>query len=304
MKAVIFEKYGPPEVLNLIDLEKPIPKANEILVKIHATTVAAGDWRMRKPDPMAARLFNGLFKPTKIKVLGFELAGEVEAVGREVRRFAPRDQVFAFTGFGFGAYAEYRCLPEGGPPEKVGLIEKKPANLSYLQAAALPCGGMTALGFLTRANIQPGQKVLVYGASGSVGTYAVQLASEFGADVTGVSSATNLELVRSLGAGHVIDYTRDDFTLGVEAYDVIFDAVGKLNLSKCKHALKPGGKYFSVTGSIRLNDQDLTTLKEMAEASRLTPVIDRVYPLDQIVEAHRYVEQGHKKGNVVISIIK
>jgi NADPH:quinone reductase-like Zn-dependent oxidoreductase len=303
MKAVIYEKYGPPEVLILTQLEKPAPKADEVLVKIHATTVAAGDWRMRKPDPMAARLFNGLFKPTKIKVLGFELAGEVEAIGREVTRFKPGDQVFAFTGFGFGGYAEYRCLPESGPPEKVGLVEKKPANLTYEQATALPCGGMTALGFMSKANIQPGQKVLIYGASGSVGTYAIQLARYYEAEVTGVCSTSNLELVRSLGASHVIDYTRTDFALGNEIYDLIFDAFGKLDPSKWKHALKDGGKHLCVTDSIHLRKNDLATLKDLVEAGKVTPVIDRVYPLDQIIEAHRYVEQGHKKGNVVISIL-
>ncbi|NJD58857.1 MAG: NAD(P)-dependent alcohol dehydrogenase, partial [Anaerolineae bacterium] len=193
--------------------------------------------------------------------------------------------------------------PEGGAPEKVGLIELKPANLTFLQAAALPCGAMTALGFLTKAHIQPGQKVLVYGASGSVGTYVLQLASEFGGEVTGVCSASNIELVRSLGAIHVFDYTRADFSLGVAAYDMIFDAVGKLNPSKYKPALKEGGKYFSVTGSIRLKNDDLATLKEMVEAGKITPVIDRVYPIEQIVEAHHYVEMGHKKGNVVISIL-
>ena len=303
MKTVIYEKYGPPEVLKLIELPKPAPKGNEVLVKIHATTVTAGDWRMRKAEPAAARLFNGLLKPRKVKILGFELAGEVEATGPDVKRFKPGDQVFAFTGFGFGAYAEYICLPELGAFEKTGFLELKPANLSYEQAAALPSGALTAQGFIRKAKIQPGQKVLIYGASGSVGTYAIQLARLDGAMVTGVCSTANLDLVRSLGAQQVADYTADDFWVDSQKYDVIFDAVGLLPHQKRKRSLVRNGIFLSVTGSIRLELQDFTLIKELAESGRLKPVIDRTYPLEQIIEAHRYVEKGHKKGNVIITVV-
>ncbi len=305
MKAIVYTHYGAPEVLRLQDVPKPTPRDNEVLVKVHATTATIGDVRMRSfivPRAMwlGARLYLGLFQPRR-KILGMELAGEVEAVGRAVTRFKPGDAVFGSTfAANFGGYAEYKCLPEDGA------LALKPANLTYEEAAAVPGAGMTALRILRKAQIQPGQKVLIYGASGAVGTNAVQLArNHFGAEVTAVCSTANLEWVEALGADRVIDYTREDFTARAGEYDVIFDAVGKLPAAQRHKAQKMTRCYLDVhrdsSGGGERRD-DLLLLKTLIEVGKLKPVIDRCYPLEQAVEAHRYVQAGHKKGNVVLSV--
>lgn len=303
MKAIVCTQYGPPEVLRLQEVAKPSPKDNEILVRVHATTVAAGDLRVRGFDSppllwLPMRLVLGLKKPRK-PILGIELAGEVEAVGSKVTRFKPGDHVFALTGMRFGAHAEYVCLAENG------MVALKPAKVSHEEAAALPVGANTALHFLRKGHLRQGQKVLIYGASGSVGTFAVQLAKHVGAHVTGVCSTANLDLVRSLGADAVIDYTREDFAARGETYDLVFDAVGKLKQPQCKPALAPNGAYVTVDGQgiARERLEDLIYLGELLEQGAIRSIIDRRYALEEIPEAHRYVEQGRKKGNVIIRLL-
>jgi NADPH:quinone reductase-like Zn-dependent oxidoreductase len=324
MKAIVYTQYGPPEVLRLAEIPRPTPKDNEVLVKVLVTTVTVADSRVRgfRVPPsywLPARIALGIRKPKNV-ILGAELAGEIEAVGKHVTRFKQGDPVFGSTfEHGSGAYAEYICLPEDG------LLALRSPRLTPAEAVTLPIGGRTALYFLRAAKIQPGQKVLIYGASGSIGTFAVQLAKYFGAQVTGVCSTTNLALVKSLGADRVIDYTREDFSENGETYDVVFDTVGLAPYSGCLKALKDDGTYLQAVGapgiSLRMKwtslvsrkktvgggpppkSEDLVFLEELVEAGKLKPVIDRCYPLEQIVEAHRYVDKGHKKGNVIVTVV-
>ena len=317
MKAIVYTHYGPPEVLQLKEVEKPLPKDNEILLKVKATAVNSGDLRLRKADPFGVRLFFGLMKP-KINILGSVFSGEVERIGKDVKLFKIGDQVFGHTDMRFGAYAEYKCLPENGT------LALKPDNLSHTGAAIIPFGGTAALYFIKKAAIKPGQKILIYGASGAVGSTAVQLAKYFGATVTGVCSTVNIDLVKSLGADTVIDYTKEDFTQNDEMYDVIFDTVNKISFSRSLKSLNKNGLLILsaagmsymfqgfwtsmtsskkvITGLISHNAENILFLKKLIETYKLKPVIDKTYPLEQIAEAHAYVEKGHKKGNVAISL--
>jgi NADPH:quinone reductase-like Zn-dependent oxidoreductase len=322
MKAIVYTEYGSPDVLQLKEVEKPAPRDNEVLIKVHSTTVTSGDCRMRALNVpvgfgLVSRLVFGIFRP-KQQILGSELAGEIEAAGKDVSKFKPGDLVFAMGGFGMSCYVEYKAMPADG------LVILKPANLSFEEAAAIPFGGTTALDFFRRGKIQGGEKVLINGASGGVGTAAVQIARHFGAEVTGVCSTANLELVKSLGADKVIDYTKEDFTENGETYDIIMDTVGTAPFSRCKDSLTRKGRlllvlgglpdmlqapWVSMTSSKKVvagpaaeRAEDLHFLAKLAEAGKFKPVIDRRYPLEQIAEAHRYVEKGHKKGNVVITV--
>lgn len=300
MKAIVSTKHGPPEVLQLKEVEKPSPKENEVLIKVHAATVTQGDVMLRKLHPLMV-LPMRLFGVRRKRIPGHEFAGEIDSVGAAVKQFRVGDQVFGTTtGLDIGANAEYVCLPEEWG---TGVLAIKPANLSYEEAAALPVGGMTALYILQKGNIQSGQKVLIYGASGSVGTYAVQLAkNHFGAEVIGVCSAANVDLVKSLGADQVIDYAKEDVVKNGRKYDVVFDAVGKITSSQAKNLLKENGTFLTVQSTTREENRNLVTLRELAEAGKVKAVIDKRYPLEQVAEAHRYVETGRKKGNVVISV--
>ena len=329
MKAVVWTKYGSPDGLRLREVEKPVPKEDEVLVKIHAATVTAGDCEMRRLQlPLGlsfpVRLYAGLIRPKRISILGQEFTGEVEEIGKDVRSYKIGDQVFGTTGFGFGAYAEYLCLPEN-PGDAQGVLAAKPANLTYEEAAAIPTAGLEALHYLRSANIQPEDKVLVVGAGGSIGTFSVQLARHFGAEVTGVDSTEKLDMVRSIGADHVIDYTKEEYTNVGEIYDVIIDVVGKRGVLQRLKLLKQGGQYFlayarvldiflgmwvSMTSRKKLkiesasqNKTELVYLSALFETGTIKTIIDKSFPLEHIPQAHRFSESGQKKGNIVITVL-
>lgn len=306
LKAAVHIKYGPPEVLKVTDVEKPTPKANELLIKVHAATVTSGDVRLRASDFPAlfwlpARLMFGLFRPKK-QILGHELAGVVEAVGNTVTQFKVGDEVVGTTTMlGTGSYAEYICLPERW---KHGVVFYKPKNLSFKEAAALPVGGMTALFLLEKAKIKAGMKVLIYGASGSVGSYAVQVAKNFDATVTAVCSGANIEMVKSLGADETIDYKKEDFIQKRASYDIVFDAVGKISKSQAKKVLSSTGAFVTVKMLTSEKTEHLKKLVEWAEAEKIYPFIDKEFSLENIVEAHRYVDTGRKRGNIVLNVTR
>lgn len=330
MKAIVCTKYGSPDVLQLKEVEKPVPRDNEVLIRVHATSVNFGDTIARNFKAITPREFNmpfllwllakiafGLRKP-RITILGSEFAGEIEAVGKDVGRFKTGDQVFGYPGQSFGAYAQYLCMPEDG------VLAIKPANMTYEEAAVVPYGAIMAVHLLRKMNIRPGQKVLVNGASGGIGSAAVQIAKHFGAEVTGVCGTPRLELVKSLGADKVIDYTKDDFTRNGESYDLIFDILGKISFSRCQSSLKPDGTLLFASFKMKQlfqmlrtsrgggrkvicaiapgSVEDLISVKELVERGKIKSMIDRRFALEEAAEAHRYVGQGHKKGNVVISL--
>jgi NADPH:quinone reductase-like Zn-dependent oxidoreductase len=328
MKAIVWTKYGPPEGLQLQEVEKPFPKDNEVLIRIHATTVTAGDCEMRSLKlplflSFPTRMYVGLRRPTRVKIIGQEMAGEIESVGKDVSLFKPGDPVFGATSFGQGTYCEYICLPEGSDRTDVALAIK-PANLTFEEAAAVPVGGLEALHFLRKANIQEGEKVLINGAGGSIGAIGIQLARHYGAEVTAVDSAEKLDMLRSIGAEHVIDYREEDFTQNGLTYDVIFDVIGKSPFSRSLRSLNPNGRYLLanpklsqmargpwvssrsdkkvIVGAAGHKAEDLIFLRELIEAGKIKVIIDRRYPLEEIAEAHRYVETGKKKGNLVITV--
>lgn len=328
MKAIVWTKYGSADGLQLREVAKPTPRDNEVLIKVNAATASTADTELRRLKlpllfAIPLRLYLGFIKPTRITILGTEFAGEIESAGKDVTRYKPGDQVFGYTGLAMGTYAEYMCLTEK-PSGLAGVLGKKPVNMSYEEAAAVPFGGLEALHSLRKANIQRGQKVLIVGAGGSIGTWSVQLAKYYGAEVTGVDKPGKLEMLRSIGADHVIDYTREDFTKNGKTYDVILDTIGKSPFSGSLRSLKENGTYLNANpglfGGIRMRwaskgsskkvipwtagytTSNLLALKELIEAGKIKPVIDRRYPLEQTAEAHRYVDEGHKKGNVVITV--
>lgn len=327
MKAIIWTKYGSPDVLQLREVAKPAPKDNEVLIKIHAATASTPDAEMRRLKlplffAVALRLYFGLIKPTRVTILGGEFAGEVEAVGRDVKDYKPGDQVFGYTALSMGTYAEYMCITES-PSGMGGVFAEKPVNMSYEEAAAVPFGGLEALHALGRINTLGGKKILIVGAGGSIGTWAVQLAKLYGMEVTGVDHTSKLEMMRSIGADHVIDYTKEDYTKNGKKYDVIMDTIDKSPFADSLRSLDQNGVYLNANptmferllmGSALKNNKKVLTwtgeystknllvLKDLIEAGKIKSIIDRSYPLEQIVEAHRYVDAGHKKGNVIITM--
>lgn len=330
MKAIIWTKYGPPDVLQLREVAKPTPKDNELLIKVHAATASTPDSEMRRLKlplffAIALRLYFGLIRPTRVTIPGGEFAGEVESVGRDVKDYKPGDQVFGYTALSMGTYAEYMCITESSSAMG-GVFTKKPVNMSYGEAAAVPFGGLEALHALGRIDIHPGKKILIVGAGGSIGTWTVQLAKLYGMEVTGVDHASKLEMMRSIGADHVIDYTKEDYTKNGKKYDVIMDTIDKSPFAGSLRSLNENGVYLNANpklkdriwmGSALKNNHkkvltwtgeysttNLLALRKLIEDGKLKSVIDRSYPLEQIVEAHRYVDAGHKKGNVVIEIQK
>jgi NADPH:quinone reductase-like Zn-dependent oxidoreductase len=321
MKAVVYKKYGSPDVLELADLEKPVPNPDEVLIKVFASTVTSADCMMRRGDTILSRILLGLFRPVKkYQILGTEFSGIIEETGSKVRKFKQGDEVYAFRGFGTGCYAEYKCMKENGS------LAIKPAKMDFAEAASVVDGATTALFFLKeKAAIEKGQKVLINGASGSVGTFAVQLAKYFGAEVTGVCGTKNIDLVQSLGADKVVDYIKEDFTTTGESYDIIFDTVGKSSFDHCRKAMKKNGKYISTVMSFKVILQSILTkpgnrkkvifamsvnktgglnfIRKLIEEGILKTIIERQYSLEELPSAHEYVEKGHKKGNVVISVL-